>query len=108
MVHFVIRFDVNAGPPQVIVDDHPQYWSRIRHADEFLARDVLWIDRLVRSEAVIAWEYDHERFLGYGLEHQTGCLRFWSEESRGGLAPPKSTLRVPGTPAGRRDSCDSS
>ena len=27
MVHFVIRFDVKAGPPQVIVDDQPQDWS---------------------------------------------------------------------------------
>jgi len=25
--HFVIRFDVDAGPPQIIVDDPPQYGS---------------------------------------------------------------------------------
>src|SRR5438067_6514992 len=94
MVHFVIRLDVNAGPLQILVDDHPQYWSRIRHADECLAGDVLWIDRLMRSEAVIAWQYDHERFLGQELERQTGCLRFWSEEGYVELAPHKSTREV--------------
>jgi xylulose-5-phosphate/fructose-6-phosphate phosphoketolase len=71
-------------------DDHPQYGSRVRHADECLARDVLWIDRLERSEAVIGGQHEHERFLGYKLERQTGCLCFWSEERHVELAPHKS------------------
>jgi hypothetical protein len=96
MVRFVIRPDVNAGPPEVIIDDPPRYGSRVRHADECLAHDVLWIDCLMRSEAVIAWQHDHERFLGYELEHQISCLCFRSEESHVELAPHKSTREVRG------------
>src|SRR6266481_5365227 len=103
MVHFVIRFDVNAGPLQILVDDHPQYWSRVRHADECLARDVSWIDRLIRSEAVITWQHDLERFLGDELEHQIGGLRFWSEERHVELAPHESTREVRGILAGNGD-----
>src|SRR2546428_11090026 len=96
MVHFVVRFDVNAGPPQVIVDDHPQYWSRIRHADECLARDVVWIDRLMRSEAEIAWLYDHAQVPGEEVEHQIGFPPFSLEENHVELAPHPSTREVRG------------
>src|SRR5437870_2605708 len=84
MVHFVIRFDLNAGPPQVIVDDHPQYWSRIRHADECLARDVLWIDRLMRSEAPC-------RFAGsLDLSQRQSCM-VEKDPTRGGQLDASST-----------------
>src|SRR4029450_2743303 len=103
MVRFVIRPDGNAGAPQVIVDDHPQYGSRVRHADECLARDVLWIDRLERSEAGIGGQHEHERCLGYKLECQTGCLCFWSEERHVELAPHESPRELWGILAGDGD-----
>src|SRR6266849_4835584 len=103
MVRFVIRFDVNTGPPQVIVDDRPRYGSRARHADECLARDFSWIDRIMRSEAMIDWQHGDERFLGYELEYQIGCLCFPSEERHVELAPHQSRREVRGILAGDGD-----
>src|SRR6266498_1017538 len=94
MIRFVIRPDVNAGPPQVIVDNPPRYGSRVRHADECLAHDGLWVDRLMRSEAVIAWQHDDEGFRGNDFEHQIGCPCFWSEERHVELTPDKSIREV--------------
>src|SRR5437879_2595417 len=94
MVRFVIRPDVNTGPPQVIVDDLPRYRSRVRHGDEGLAHDVLWIDHLVRSEAVIAWQHDDEGFRCDDLEHQISCPCFSSEERHVELASDKSIREV--------------
>src|SRR5438034_1999645 len=51
MIRFVIRPDVNTGPAQVIVDDLPRYRSRVRHGDEGLAHDVLWIDHRLASRS---------------------------------------------------------
>src|SRR5437773_11098815 len=103
MARFVVRLDVNAGPPQIVVDDHPQYRSVRRYADECLTHEISWIDRLVRSEAVIAWHHDHERFLGDELEIQIGCLCLRSEEGHVELASHQSTREIRGILAGDRD-----
>src|SRR5438552_7451066 len=103
MARFVVRLDVNAGPPQIVVDDHPQYRSVRRHADECLTHEISWIDRLARSEAVIAWHHDHERFLGDELEHQIGGLCLWSEERHVELAPHESGREIGGILAGDGD-----
>src|SRR5258706_6626540 len=57
----------------------------------------------MRSEAVIAWHHDHERFLGDDLEHQIGRLSFWSEEGHVELAPHQSTREIRGILAGDGD-----
>src|SRR3989442_7644493 len=94
MVCLVIRLDVNAGAPQVIVNDLSPHGSRVRHGNECLAHHVMWIDRLIRSEAVIAWQHDDERLRGDDPEHQIGCPCFSSEARRLELAPDKSIREV--------------
>src|SRR5207249_1997233 len=68
--------------------------SRVRHGDEGLAHDVLWIDHLVRSEAVIAWQHDDEGFRCDDLEHQISCPCFSSEERHVELASDKSICEI--------------
>src|SRR4029450_13431575 len=94
MVRLVTRPDVNAGPPQVVVDDRPRYWSGVRHGDEGLAHDVLWVDHLVRSKAVIARQHGDEAFRGDDLEHQITCPCFSSQERHVELALDESIREV--------------
>src|SRR2546425_3457736 len=94
MVRLVIRLDVNAGAPQVIVNDLSPHGSRVRHGNECLAHDVMWIDRLVRSEAVIAWQHHDERFRSDEFEYQIGRPYFSSEERHVELAPDQSIREV--------------
>src|SRR5438445_6517642 len=94
MVCLVIRLDVNAGAPQVIVNDLSPHGSRVRHGNECLAHHVMGIDRLIRIEAVIAEQLDDAWLRGYDPEHQIGCPCFSSEERRVELAPDKSIREV--------------
>src|SRR3989454_4900447 len=94
MVCLVIRLDVNAGAPQVLVNDLSPNGSRVRHGNECLAHHVMWIDRLIRSEAVIAWQHHDERFRGDEFEYQIGRPYFSSEERHVELAPDKSIREV--------------
>src|SRR5258705_2700320 len=54
----------------------------------------MWIDRLRRSEAVIAGQHDDERLRGDDPEHKIGCPCFSSEERHVELAPDKSLREV--------------
>src|SRR4029453_17129878 len=93
MGRLVIRLDVNAGAPQVIVNDLSPHGSCVRHGNECLADHVMGIDRLIRSETMIAGQHDDERFRGDEFEYQIGPY-FSSEERHVELAPDKSLREV--------------
>src|ERR1700757_744687 len=53
---------IDSGALQVLVDDRPQYRSRVRHNHECLAPQVLWTDSFERRETVITRQ-DHHQWL---------------------------------------------
>src|SRR5260370_9729578 len=58
----MLRRDIDSGALQVIVDDHTQYRSRVRHGYECLAHQIPRTDGLERSETVVTRQ-DHNQGL---------------------------------------------
>src|SRR5215469_239973 len=54
MVRLVSGRDIDSGPLQVIIDDSPQYRSRVGHRHEGLAHQFAWTDGFERRERVVA------------------------------------------------------
>src|SRR5690349_2259900 len=94
MVRLVIGLDVNPGAPQVIVNDLSPHRSRVRHGNECLPHHVEWVDRFTRSEAVIAGQYDDERFFDEDHEQDISVPCISSEEGEVEVAYDESISKV--------------
>ena len=76
------RFDIEAGPLQVVVDDRAQDRSGVRHAHEWFTHQVLGIDGFERGETVVARQHHHQRLLDEKAVRQVWHPVFPSKKSR--------------------------
>src|SRR5260370_195164 len=57
------RRDIDCGALQVLVDDRPQYGSRVRHNHECLAHQILRTDGFEGCETVVTGQNHHQGLL---------------------------------------------
>src|SRR6202171_4511175 len=81
MVRLVSWRDIDSGPLQVIVDDHTQYWSGVRHGHECLAYQIPRTDGFERSETVVARQDHHQWLFDEKAERQVWHPSFPSKKS---------------------------
>src|SRR6267143_4669608 len=81
VVRLVVWRDIDSGALQVIVDDHTQYRSRVRHGHECLAHQIPRTDGLERSETVVTRQDHHQRLLDERTERQLRHALFTSKKS---------------------------
>jgi hypothetical protein len=81
MVRLVSWRDIDSGPLQVIVDDHTQYRSRVRHGHECLAYEIPRTDCFERSETVVTGQDYHQGLFDEKTERQVWHPSFPSKKS---------------------------
>src|SRR4029077_16435853 len=81
MVRLMSWRDIDSGPLEVIVDDHTQYRSRVRHNHKCLAHQIPRTDGFERSEMVVIRQDHHQRLLDEKTERQPWETSFPSKKS---------------------------
>src|SRR5260370_16611903 len=81
MVRLVSWRDIDSGPLQVIVDDHTQHWSRVRHRHECLTRKICRINGFELSKTVVARQDHNQGLFDEKTKYYAWRLLFPSKKS---------------------------